>query len=443
MDAKTSHDLALDSINRLRQAGFQALLVGGSVRDTLLGLEPGDYDVATDALPEAISRIFPDAIPVGASFGVMLRRHGNAQAEIATFRSEGASRDGRRPDEVHFEKTAEADSRRRDFTINALYQDPLNNQVLDFHEGRSDLKARRIRTVGAPERRFREDHLRMMRAVRFAARLGFDIEPTTAEAIRLHAAEIHRIAPERIRDELSRILTEGGARRGMELLDELGLLKEILPEAVRMKGVEQPPEFHPEGNVWIHTLRMLELLERPSITLALGVLFHDIGKPETQTFTDRIRFHGHVEAGVRIAQAVMERLRFSRAEIDQVTALVGGHMKFMHIEEMRPSTLKRFLGQPRFEEHLALHRLDCLSSHGKLDHYWFASEALARFGQDELHPEPLLRGNDLIALGYRPGPLFGKILNALEEQRLEGGILTRERAIAWVKREFPLQRDPA
>ncbi len=438
MSVESSRMLALESVASLQQKGYLALLVGGCVRDRLLGLEPGDYDIATNARPAEIERLFPDAIAVGASFGVMLRRAGGAQTEIATFRSEGEYGDGRRPDAVCFEETPERDSQRRDFTINAFYEDAASGQVLDFHGGREDLAAKRIRAVGEPDRRFAEDHLRMMRAVRFAARLGFEIENRTATAIRAHAAEIRRIAPERVRDELSRILTEGGARRGMEMLDELGLLVEILPEASRMKGVAQPPEFHPEGDVWVHTMRMLELLEQPSLTLALGVLFHDIGKPETQTFGDRIRFHGHVEAGMRIAREVMGRLRYSSAEIEQVQALVAGHMKFMHIGDMRQSTLKRFLGQPRIEEHLALHRVDCLSSHGKLDNLFFAQEALEQFGEEELHPEPLLRGEDLMALGHRPGPRFGEILRGLEEQRLEGAIHTREQAIEWVLREYPL-----
>lgn len=438
MSVESSRALALESLARLRQAGYRALLVGGSVRDQLLGLEPGDFDIATNARPDEIALLFPDAIAVGSSFGVMLRRAGGTQTEIATFRSEGDYGDGRRPDAVHFEETPELDSRRRDFTINALYEDPATGQVLDFHGGREDLALGRIRAVGDPGRRFAEDHLRMMRAVRFAARLGFQIEAETAAAIRAHAPEIRRIAPERVRDEFSRILTEGGARRGMETLDELGLLVEILPEASRMKGVEQPPEFHPEGDVWLHTMRMLELLEKPSLTLALGVLFHDIGKPETQTFTDRIRFHGHVEAGVRIAREAMLRLRYSSAEIEQVQALVAGHMKFMHIGDMRQSTLKRFLGQPRIAEHLALHRVDCLSSHGKLENLYFAQEALERFGEEELHPKPLLRGADLIALGYPPGPRLGEILRNLDEQRLEGVLHTPEGAIEWVLREFPV-----
>ncbi|MDZ7640346.1 MAG: CCA tRNA nucleotidyltransferase [Bryobacterales bacterium] len=443
MRAEASRTLALESLADLRRAGFQAWLVGGCVRDRLLGREPGDYDIATNARPEEIGRIFLDAIAVGASFGVMLRRNGEAQAEIATFRSEGEYADGRRPDAVVFEDTPEGDSRRRDFTVNALYEDPSSGTVLDFHGGLEDLARKQIRSVGEPARRFAEDHLRMMRAVRFAVRLGFRIEAETAAAIREHAAHIRRIAAERVRDEFSRILTEGGARRGMELLDELGLLAGFLPEAARMKGVAQPPEFHPEGDVWVHTLGMLELLEQPSLTLALGVLFHDIGKPETQTVTDRIRFNGHVEAGMRIAREAMERLRYGGAEIEQVQALVAGHMKFMHLDEMRQSTLKRFLGQPHFEEHLELHRADCLSSHGKLENYAFAREALERFGAEELHPEPLLRGADLIAGGYRPSPRFGAILRALEEERLEGRLLNRQDALDWVRREFPVDEEDA
>lgn len=442
MNPAASRTLALETLTALRAAGYQAWLVGGCVRDRLLGIEPGDYDVATNARPAEIARLFPDALPVGASFGVMLRRFPEAQAEVATFRSEGVYADGRRPDLVRFEDSPERDANRRDFTINALYEDPLSGDVLDFHGGRADLAARCIRAVGDPARRFAEDHLRMLRAVRFAARLGFTIEARTAAAIRAQASAIQRIAPERIRDELNRILTEGSPRRGIELLDELGLLDHFLPELTRMKGVEQPPEFHPEGDVWVHTLAMLGLLEAPTLTLALGVLFHDIGKPETQTRTDRIRFHGHVEAGVRIAREIMQRLRYSSAEIAQVEALIAGHMKFMHLQEMRPSTLKRFLAQPRFEEHLALHRADCLSSHGKLDNYNYALQALARFGEEELHPPPLLRGEDLIALGYSPGPQFGEILRALEDQRLDGLLATREEALLWLARTFPLPPSP-
>jgi poly(A) polymerase len=438
MSSAAARTLAFDTVAALRDAGHSAWLVGGCVRDRLLGAQPGDYDVATDARPEDLARLFPDAIAVGASFGVMLRRQPDAQVEVATYRSEGEYADGRRPDAVQFEHSPERDANRRDFTINALYEDPFSGEVLDFHGGRADLAARCIRAVGDPARRFAEDHLRMLRAVRFAARLGFSIEAETAAAIRAQAAAIQRIAPERIRDEINRILTEGGARHGMELLDDLGLLEQILPEASRMKGVEQPPEFHPEGDVWVHTLGMLDLLEAPTLTLALGVLFHDIGKPETQTRTDRIRFNGHVEAGVRIAREIMGRLRYSTAEIAQVQALVASHMKFMHLDEMRESTLKRFLGQPHFEEHLALHRADCLSSHGKLDNYHYAREALARFGEEELHPPPLLRGEDLIALGYTPGPRFGEILRALEDQRLDGAITTREDAVAWLASTYPV-----
>ena len=438
MTLDDSRSLAYSSLQALQVQGYQGFLVGGCVRDHLLGLEPGDFDIATDAQPPDIQRIFPDAIEVGASFGVMLRRIAGAHVEIATFRSEGAYADGRRPEFVRFEHSPEQDAARRDFTINAMFQDPTHGVILDFHGGRADLEAKRIRAVGNPELRFAEDHLRMLRAVRFAARLGFSIEEGTAEAIRAQAAAITRIAAERIRDEISRILTEGGARRGMELLDELGLLAWILPEAARMKGVEQPPEFHPEGDVWAHTLRMLELLEQPSLTLALGVLFHDIGKPETQTFSDRIRFNGHVEAGVRIARDAMERLRYSSEQIAQVEALVANHMKFMHLAEMKESTRKRFLRQAAFDEHLALHRVDCLSSHGKLSNYEYAREAREQLSEEDLRPKPLLRGEDLIAEGYQPGPRFGKILQVLEDLQLDGILTTRDDAIAWLRRTYPL-----
>ncbi len=438
MTLDDSRSLAHSSLEALQVQGYQAFLVGGCVRDHLLGVEPGDFDIATDAQPAEIQRIFPDAIEVGASFGVMLRRIAGAHVEIATFRSEGAYTDGRRPDFVRYEQSPERDAARRDFTINAMFQDPAHGVILDFHGGRADLEAKRIRAVGNPELRFAEDHLRMLRAVRFAARLGFSIEEGTAEAIRAQAATITRIAAERVRDELSRILTEGGARRGMEMLDELGLLTWILPEATRMKGVEQPPEFHPEGDVWVHTLRMLELLEDPSLTLALGVLFHDIGKPETQTFSDRIRFNGHVDAGLRITREVMNRLRYSSEQTAQVEALVANHMKFMHVAEMKESTRKRFLRQAAFDEHLALHRVDCLSSHGKLANYEYAREAREQLSEEDLRPKPLLRGEDLIAEGYQPGPRFGEILQALEDLQLEGKLTNRDDAMAWLRRTYPL-----
>ncbi|MCW5962678.1 MAG: CCA tRNA nucleotidyltransferase [Bryobacterales bacterium] len=415
-------------------------MVGGCVRDRLLGTVPADYDIATSARPPQLLQLFPDAQEVGVIFGVVLLRRGEAEVQLATFRREGVYEDGRRPSELAFVDEPAQDAARRDFTINALFENPATGELLDFFGGQQDLRAGVIRAVGNPARRFAEDHLRMLRAVRFAARLGFSVEEQTATAIRVNASQIHRISQERVRDELTRILTEGGARRGLELLDGLGLLAESLPEAKAMQGVQQPPDYHPEGDVWIHTLLMLEALHRPSITLALGVLFHDIGKPETQTVTDRIRFHGHVEAGERIARRVMDRLRYSREQSEQVQALVANHMKFMHLHEMRDSTRKRFLRLPRFHEHLELHRVDCLSSHRKLGNYEYARELLEALPAEDLRPQPLLRGADLIALGYRPGPQFREILTALEDQQLEGRLATREDALAWLANRYPLSR---
>lgn len=429
--------LALDCLRTLQAAGYRAYLVGGCVRDRLLGRIPQDFDVATNARPEEILGLFPKAQEVGASFGVILLHRSKGEVQIATFRREGEYQDGRRPSELAFVDDPAQDAARRDFTINAMFEDPQRGELLDFWEGRADLAAGVIRTVGDPAMRFADDRLRMLRAVRFAARLGFQIEEATAAAIRSQAPAIHRISQERIRDELSRILTEGGARRGMELLDELGLLAEILPEAKAMQGVEQPPDFHPEGDVWTHTMLMLEALGQPSLTLALGVLFHDIGKPETQTISDRIRFNGHVEAGERIARRVMGRLRFSREQTEQVVALVANHMKFMHLRNMRESTRKRFLRLPGFDEHMELHRADCLSSHRKLGNYDYARELLAAMPPEQLRPERLLSGEDLIARGYRPGPRFREILSALEDEQLEGRLRSRDEALAWLDREHP------
>ena len=338
-----------------------------------------------------------------------------------------------------FTPSAEEDVQRRDFTINGLLYDPIEDDVIDYVDGRrSDLDARLIRAIGEPKRRFAEDHLRMLRAVRFAARLGFEIEPETLGAIQEGAGAINRIAPERIREELDRILTEGGARRGFELLDETGLLGRILPEVKRLQGVEQAPQHHPEGDVWIHTLIMLDGLPKgASVTLAMGVLLHDVGKPDTfERAPDRIRFHGHVERGLEIGEEICRRLRYSNAETEQILALIGNHMKFMHLTEMRAGKLKRFLRQPGFDEQLELHRLDCVSSHGKLGNYEFARDTLANLGEEELRPPPLITGADLIAAGYDPGPRFAEILTAVEEGQLEGALRAKEEALAFVQRRF-------
>lgn len=432
----TAGELALRTAARLRSAGWQAYLVGGCVRDILLQRDPEDYDVATDARPDDIIRLFPGTQMVGAQFGVALVRQEGAQVEIATFRSEGVYSDGRRPDHVAFETDPRKDALRRDFTINALFLEPDRNEILDFVGGRSDLDRRLIRAIGDPAARFREDHLRMLRAVRFAARLGFEIDGATMNAIRRFAANIRDVSAERQRYELNRILIEGGARRGFELLDASGLLLEVLPEIAAMKGVEQPPEYHPEGDVWVHTLMMLDGLQKPPVTLAWGVLLHDVGKPPTFRVEERIRFDGHVEEGVHIARRILNRLRFSNDDIHRIETLVANHMRFKDVTQMRESTLKRFLRLERFEEHLELHRLDCESSHGHLDNYEFVRKKLAETPPAVLKPPRLVTGDDLIAAGYQPGPAFGGMLRSVEDAQLEGTVLTRDEGLDLIRRLY-------
>jgi poly(A) polymerase len=435
-----SQTRAIEIASELRSHGFQAWLVGGCVRDLVLGREPKDYDIATDARPDELLGLFPKAQLVGAQFGVVLVEG----VEVATFRSDHAYTDGRHPGHVAFETDPKQDVLRRDFTINALLLDPavlnfpdsVSSSVVDYVGGLADLRAGVIRAIGDPEQRFQEDHLRMLRAVRFAARFGFEIEPETMAAIQGLHTQILRVSPERIREELVRILTEGGARRGFELLDASGLLGDILPEVAAMKGVAQPPEFHPEGDVWIHTLIMLEGLEAPSPTLALGVLLHDVGKPGTFRVAERIRFDGHVELGERIARTILNRLRFSNAEIDQVIALIANHMRFSHVHQMRESTLKRMLRLPDFAEHLELHRLDCTSSHGHLGNYEFAKSKFEQAAPEELRPPRLVTGDDLIAAGYVPGPDFSRMLEVAEDAQLEARIHTREEGLELVRATF-------
>jgi tRNA nucleotidyltransferase/poly(A) polymerase len=395
-----------------------------------------DYDVATSAQPGELLELFPRAGQVGAHFGVVLVHEDGADVEVATFRSDHEYRDGRHPEGVHFETDPRQDVLRRDFTINALLLDPETGEILDFVGGRADLEAKLVRAIGEPERRFREDHLRLLRAVRFAARFGFEIERETFSAIQSLSPFIKSVSAERVRDEIARILTEGGARRGFELLDATGLLQEILPEIAKMKGVQQPPEFHPEGDVWAHTLLMLEGLREPSLTLALGVLLHDVGKPDTFRIAQRIRFDGHVEKGIGIAHVLLTRLRFPNQVIEGAEALIANHMKFMEVPRMRESTLKRFLRLPDFEEHMQLHRLDCLSSHGGLDNYEFVRRKQEEVPPEQLKPAPLLTGKELIAAGYRPGPMFGIVLSEIEDAQLEGRITTPVEALALAREKL-------
>jgi tRNA nucleotidyltransferase/poly(A) polymerase len=436
----SQREAATATVRRLRQEGFAAYLVGGCVRDMLMGRAPKDYDVTTGATPDEVLRLFPDALTVGAQFGVVIVPHEAGNIEVATFRSDGVYADGRHPREVRYAQTPQEDVRRRDFTINGLLYDPLTDQVLDYVGGQADIRVRRLRTIGDPVERLSEDRLRMLRAVRFTARLGFKLDPAALEAIRQLAPHISSVSAERVRDEIVKILTEGPARAGFELLDESGLLAEVLPEIKRFQGVQQPPEYHPEGDVWIHTLMMLEGLHNPTATLALGVLLHDVGKPPTFTVRERIRFDGHVEIGVRMAEEICIRLRLSTHETQRIVELVRHHMRFKDFPQMKRSTQLRFIRMEGFEEHLELHRLDCLSSHGDLTNYEMARRMLQETPPEELKPLPLLRGDDLIAQGYDPGPNFKIILRAVEDAQLEGRVHDRTEALQLVNEQFPVTR---
>jgi poly(A) polymerase len=456
-------DFAISIVRTLRERDHKAYLVGGCVRDLLLGREPADYDVTTDATPDDVMRIFPETYAVGAQFGVVLVPQPTPRwdaagvpeppirdatgyvspkayvVEVATFRSDIGYSDGRHPDRVVFSKDPREDVERRDFTINGLLLDPLTKKVLDFVGGRNDLDAGIIRTIGDPERRFAEDKLRMLRAVRFAARFNYAIEPATFQAVRKLASQINQVSRERVRDELTKMLIEGHARQAFLLLDETGLLHEVLPEIEAMKGVEQPPQFHPEGDVFVHTLLLLDKLPHPCpVTLAWGALLHDVGKPATfRIAPDRIRFDGHVDVGVKIAEDICRRLRFSNNDTEQILALVDNHMRFAHVQQMKESTFKRFVRMPRFDEHLQLHRLDCESSHGNLASYNFTREKIASMPREIMQPALLINGDDLIRLGFRPGPQFKKILSAVEDGQLEGRLHSKEEATAFVGIEFP------
>jgi tRNA nucleotidyltransferase/poly(A) polymerase len=437
----TPRDLANSVCDTLRRNGYQALLVGGCVRDLLLGREPADFDVTTDATPERVMSLFPESVGVGAQFGVVLVPRDGRKVEVATFRSDVGYSDGRHPDRVVYSTTTKEDVQRRDFTINGLLMRHDTGEVLDFVGGQADLKAGLLRAIGEPSRRFAEDKLRMLRAVRFATRFRFVIEPATLAAIRRHVTEIGQVSAERLRDELTKLLTEGAARRGFELLEDTGLLQQLLPEIAAMKGVEQPPEFHPEGDVWIHTRLMIEQLSAGcSPTLAWGVLLHDVGKPPTfkpvSETGDRIRFDGHVDVGARMAGDMCRRLRFSNEETEQIGALVANHMRFKDVPQMRTSTLKRFVRLPRFDEHLELHRLDCLSSHRRLESYGFVQRFLAETPPDQVHPPRLLTGDDLRQMGYLPGPLFSEILRSLEDAQLEGRVQNKDGAAEYVAKHF-------
>ncbi len=433
---------AREIVARLRAAGHVAYFAGGCVRDLVRGKTPKDIDVATDARPEQVQKIFARTYAVGAHFGVIVVLENGMQFEVATFRSDGVYLDGRRPTEVHFASAAE-DAARRDFTINGMFFDPVADAIIDFVGGRTDLEARVLRAIGDPAQRFAEDRLRMLRAVRFAATLEFEIEAATWAALRENSAAISEISAERIREELVRILLSPQRARGWDLLDASGLMAVVLPELEAMKGCEQPPQFHPEGDVFKHTRIMLELLPAEvSLPLVLSVLFHDIGKPPTSTVdeTGRIRFNGHDRVGAEMTEALMERLRFSRAEIEATVEAVRQHMVFKDVPKMRVAKLKRFMARPTFTDELELHRVDCASSHGMLDNYEFLQQKRAEFANEPIIPPPLVRGDDLMALGLKPGPQFGEILEAVETRQLEGALRSREEALDWVKQEYRSER---
>jgi poly(A) polymerase len=435
-----TESMAAGVVRRLREAGHVAYYAGGCVRDMLRGVEPTDYDIATSARPEEVQRLFPRTVAVGAHFGVICVLDRGRQFEVATFRSDGAYIDGRHPAAVTFSSPRE-DAERRDFTVNGMFYDPLATEVIDFVGGRADLDRRLLRAIGDAPSRFREDRLRMLRAIRFATVLGFEIDPPTWQAIEKQAPEIHDVSAERIRDELVRIFLHPNRVRGLDLLDQSGLLAQTIPEMLPLKGCEQPPQFHPEGDVWVHTRRMLELLPaQVSIPLVFSVLLHDIGKPPTFSIDPaegRIRFNAHDKVGAAMARAIMERLRFSRDEIEATVEAVDQHMVFKDVQHMRVARLKRFMARPNFPEELELHRVDCQSSHAMLDNYDFLRAKQEAFANEPLIPPPLVTGDDLIAMGWTPGPKFKEVLDAVQTRQLEQTLKTREEALAWLKSEYP------
>jgi len=435
---------AREIIHRLRESGHEAYFVGGCVRDFILNQTSSDYDIVTSARPEEVMKLFPRTVAIGAKFGVVAVITDNHSFEVATFRSDDVYEDGRHPSRIHY-STAREDVFRRDFTINGLLMDPDTGDIIDYVNGRFDIDNKIVRTIGNPGKRFREDYLRLLRAVRFAANLHFDLEPATQDAVKREASNIRHISVERIREELNKILTRGGARRGFELMMQTDILQNILPEICRLKGVEQPPRFHPEGDVWQHTLKMLELLpadgeREKNICLAWGTLLHDVGKALTRSEDEKgVHFYGHVQQGEIIADTIMQRLKFSRMQRETVVNLIRQHMVFMNVRKMRPGRLKRFLRMPDFDLHLELHRLDCLASHGMLDNYEFCREQLQILALDDLHPPRLLTGNDLIAMGFTPGKIIKDILLAVEEEQLEGRIQSVEQAINYVRNRWNIE----
>jgi poly(A) polymerase len=424
--------IALQIVRRLRARGHEAYFVGGCVRDLLLKKSPKDFDIATDALPKEVAALFAKTIPVGAQFGVMLVVEAGHTFEVATFRADEGYRDGRRPTGVRF-TSAKEDAVRRDFTVNGLFYDPVSRKVLDWVDGVKDIRKKVVRAIGDPARRFEEDKLRMLRAVRFASVLGFKIEPKTFSAVRKRAKKIREVSQERVRDELVKMFTGPQPALALSLLDKTGLLAEVLPEVSRMKGVRQPKAFHPEGDVFVHTALLLKQLKNPTTLLAFGCLLHDVGKPATYRRSDRIRFHGHDRVGARMSEKILERLRFPNDLKSRIVACVEGHMRFKDVKKMRESTLKRFLQRETMETELEQHRVDCLASHGDLGNWRFLKKKLRTLSKEEIKPKPLINGGDLLGMGYPESPVIGKILRAVEERQLDGKLSSKEEALAWVR----------
>jgi putative nucleotidyltransferase with HDIG domain len=440
MKKYTYEQKALQIVKKLTQGGFTAYFAGGCVRDLVMKVKPKDYDIATTASPDEVSKIFPKHIPVGKQFGVMLVIDDDFQFEVATFRREGNYQDGRHPGSVAFTEPKE-DAKRRDFTINGMFYDPVQCVIVDYVGGVNDIKKKVIRTIGAPDERFTEDHLRILRAIRFAANLGFKIEKETWISIQELKKKIHSVSQERIRDELVKMFTRANAGDALKLLDESGLLSELLPEVAAMKKVTQPPEFHPEGDVFIHTCMLLDQLKETSPVLAFGALLHDVGKPPT--FSDdgkRIRFNNHAHVGAQMAEVILRRLHFSNKEISGIVSCVENHMKFANVKEMRIGKLKQFVARDSFDTELEMHRIDCLASHGKLELYRFLKKKIRDFKKEELKPKPLITGHDLIKIGIQPGPIMKTILGELYQLQLEGQFKLKADAVAWVKKKFKVKR---
>ena len=426
---------ALAIVQTLHDQGHDAYFAGGAVRDLVLGRRTFEIDVATAASPQEIEQLFSKTIPVGKEFGVVVVVQDSNHYQVTTFRTESGYLDGRHPTEVHF-TDARHDVERRDFTVNALFFNPFSEEIIDYVQGQEDLERKLIRTVGSPDRRFQEDKLRILRALRLACQLDFEIERHTYQQVQHYAAELTQVSWERIRDELLKILTGPDPARGLKLLFDSGILEVILPEVAAMHQVPQPPEFHPEGDVFVHTCLMFKLSEKLSNTLSLAILLHDVGKPPTFTVKERIRFDGHAELGAKMAEEICRRLRISNQQIEEVVDLVKNHLRFIHVQEMRESTLKRFLRKENFQEHLQLHRLDSLASHGNLSSYEFCREKLDEMTEEAMRPKPLINGQDLINLGLEPGPIFSEILSALEDLQLEDTLSSKEETLEWVKQHY-------